>query len=307
MSNALKKDILVTEDVEAIAEPVGSLSFSLPNNSQKAETLKLIQEEERTNSELIEEINETISDIQEKISINAQDFKSSFLNLKIKDDEVSKPHESVTSKKSKIFNIENYYNVKNHFDLHQTGQSFEKDFNAGNKCFAFNTTASRKIQTECVVGIASYFNFQNDVPVTIITDDIGVIEIGRLVPNLKKSSIYLKGFKLPLEILSFSGLEVINIGSIREYISLNDGTFDEIIETIKNERDILLWDLAKLDTLSEDFALMTILKVVDNISLITVPKSCRFTEVKRLIQYYQKHFICIKGLIVGNNVTRAGL
>lgn len=197
-----------------------------------------------------------------------------------------------------------YYRAKDHVELFKTGSSYLKDFKDGEKNFSFVSTGLDQVREKTVFGIASFFNYHSDCKVAIVTDHFEKSFYQQFVGELEKEEKTIVNEDLPFYIYAGNGFDLIEYTVLRQVErKIKEADFETFIEKLVDQYDLILWDLPEIESMKANKELyFPMIRVIDNVSLIVSENKTKFVEMQKIIDYFRRYQIRVKGMLYHREV-----
>lgn len=282
-------------DPQRVLEAINNLKASISHVEQeilaetenKKETLKLITENE-IESEKVEAVVESHT---AEVADEEIHFESDFLTLKPK----AKNDKPLV--KAKRFSSKNYFNTRNHLDLFNIGSFYFQEFQKSKKSFGFYAGSSLQDSHETLLGLASYFNYHEDLKVTLVVDNFKKSVLSRY---LKESHTEIRSFaQQTYEVIIADGVEVFEYTTLRHFaLKLGRENLELFLDELINDSEISLWDIPDLDIIEQEreffFQLM---RKIDSTSIILSRGKSKAATLKKFLDYTKKYNLRIDGVL----------
>lgn len=196
-----------------------------------------------------------------------------------------------------------YYQARNHRDLFKVGNSYYEDVKAGHKSFCFTSVNAEEEQQKTVFGITAFFNYHSDLKVTIVTDSIEDTYYLKHMKGLERKTRSVLGGDFHYEYYAVDGIDIIELSEFRNIFNhLNHFTFNEFLDELLTTSGLVLWDLPEIGKLDKEKEMyFPITMVVEYVSLIVRSEENKIKDIDRMLDYYHKYNISVKGLIFSNS------
>jgi hypothetical protein len=277
----------------------------------------VIKLKNKDNSNLQKKTDQSFDDVSrndnsEHESGNVFDLKlkgknSQFVETK---NEISKSHDNAVYKKQTLVRKTKktkpndfYYQAKNHRDLFKVGNSYYEDVKKGVKSFCFTSINAHEEQQKTVFGISAFFNYHSELNVTIVTESIEDTYYLKHIKDLKKNVKTVLNGELQFEYYSVDGIDIIELKEFRSAFNLvKDHTFSEFLEELVDDSELVLWDLPQIELLDKEKEMFfPITMIVEYVSLIVKSENNKMKDVEKMLDYYNKYNVNVKGLIYSNS------
>lgn len=197
-----------------------------------------------------------------------------------------------------------YFKVKKHEDLHKLGQSYGVDFSNNEKSFSFYSLDPKRNCSETMVALASYFSYQNRITPLVVTCKNNLSEYASLLGGFETQKCTLRKSGLIVEIINFSGLNVIEIDSLKEQMGELEPRV--VVNDLLTAFGAIFWELPEISDFSErPERFFLAFQYSGNVSLQLNFKSSNVHKTRETIQFFRKYSIPIKGFVLdGQSVMR---
>jgi hypothetical protein len=192
-----------------------------------------------------------------------------------------------------------YYQATNHRDLFKVGNSYYEDVKNGVKSFCFTSVDAMEEQQKTVFGISAFFNYHSELNVTIVTETLEDTYYLKHIKDLKKNVKTVLDGELEFEYYSVDGIDIIELKEFRAAFNLiKDHTFAEFLEELLDFSDLILWDLPQVQLLDKEREMFfPITMIVESASIIVKSEENKMKDVEKMLEYYSKYNVNVKGLI----------
>jgi len=295
---------------------VNADSFKINSDQGKSENLDPKKIENKSKEKLLEEkINlnknndENVLQFGQEISREKNLEKSSGLlpeelevhksNFILKEKSQESKTKFIKKTYQKIRKSSLFFKVKNHQELVNMGGSYHGDFINGVKSFAISSSGLIDEQKRTLLGIASFFNYKENVRILIVTstinDRIYQRFIGKDIERIEKTI-----GELSYSVFTDKSFDIIEYAEFFKFQQHPEsGSYDDCIVTIIDDYDLVLWDVPPLSDMKKNLEVYFPLSSrFGNVSLIiklTESKADEFTTVK---DFFLKYGVPIKGIII---------
>ena len=193
-----------------------------------------------------------------------------------------------------------YYRAKNHFDLYKMGFSFQENFKEKIKSFAFNSLDLKEDQEKTIIGLVSYFAYHEDIKITVVTEDFENSFYSKFMTNVLNSAKSFPLENIPYKVFSEGKIDFIEFNELLKIEDkMKEHTIENVVGSLVEESDIIFWDLpstVEMDKKRELF--FPINRKIERVSFILEENKSKFKEIEKVIDYYKKYNIKIKGSIL---------
>lgn len=218
--------------------------------------------------------------------------------LKLKNSEIDEPLKLKKSLKNK--RNRQFYKVENHQELFKIGASFFTDFRSGIKSFAIGSTGYHTSQQKTIMGLASFFDHQEDLKIAIITEglDNGYFSQVVDVENFEKTDI---GLDMTFNIWSFYGhFDFISLEELllNEKASEDDEDQISLIDDFLESYDVIFWDVPEVHRIQNSLQIyFPMLERFECLSLIVAQSLSKKEEVDHIINFFRDYGVTLKGFL----------
>lgn len=193
-----------------------------------------------------------------------------------------------------------FYKVSNHHELFKIGNSFYNDFKNGVKSFAISSIGYQNSQQRSILGLASFFDHQEDLKIAIISDNLYLGAFKEMINAGKSNEIIFDGLDEPFEIHSFyEHFDFIDLNELTAFADSPDTSMDEILDQLMDMYDVVFWDvpeLFKIQSNKETF--FPIIMRFDSLSIIVAKSATNKNEVDDVKSFFLGYGINLKGLLL---------
>jgi hypothetical protein len=199
-----------------------------------------------------------------------------------------------------------FYRATNHLDLYNIGKSYLDDYKKGIKNFAFCTDEAKDAKEKTVLGLTSFFNYHQDLTITILTSHVGDTFYSQIVKDLKPQKKVIEGEEVSFIVYESSEFNLIEFDELK---NMNDKFrtyhLEDLIQEVVNRSDLVLWDLPTVEELSKDKKVFfPISRYMENISLVIKSGDTRYEKVNKMINHFNKYGIRIKGVLFDHLIKK---
>lgn len=280
----LKETIKKVEETLTIKKDIPTHSVS--------ETLKLVISSESKSN--VEESPEEVEVSEPRPPLNVK----SFFSLK------PKSHEEKIQVKTRRYNSEIYFNAKNHLDLFNVGSFYYQEYLAGKKNFALYAGNSKEDVHESLLGFASYFNYHEDLKVTLVTNNFQHSLLSKHLKNVHHEVRYFQSEEYFYEVIVSEGIEILEYSALRHICKkLGRELFDSFLDEILGQTDVSFWNIPSLELIDQEreffFPLM---RKMDSTSVVLTKGKSSASELKKVMNYAAKYSLKISGVLFNKGV-----
>lgn len=223
--------------------------------------------------------------------------------LKLKQDQVIEEKRPRRKKTSNRY----FYKVKNHHELFKIGKSFLDDYYKGVKCFAISSTGYQTSQQKSILGVASFFDHEEDVKIAIVSDNLVHGVFKEIIFAAQPGEISLVDNSVSCEAYHFyDHFDFINLDQLlqkgKQEQNENAATFDEIFDDIINRYDVIFWDVPELHKIQKESELyFPMIMRFDSLSIVVAPGTSDAKNIQVIRNFFQDYGINLKGLLFDYN------
>jgi hypothetical protein len=216
-----------------------------------------------------------------------------FANLHIEESEKS----SRRKKKRTRF----FYKVENHQELFKIGASYLKDFNSGIKSFAIGSTGYHTSQQKTIMGLASFFDHQEDLKIAIVTENLTTGYFAEIV-NLEDSHEVHLTDEIMFNVTTFHNhfdFILLEDFLLSEKHAEENEEEQDLIDDFLDSYDIIFWDVPEIHKIQNCPQIyFPILERFETLSLIVAQSLTRKEEVDHIISFFGDYGVTLKGLLM---------
>jgi|GEM_PF-563777 len=193
-----------------------------------------------------------------------------------------------------------FYKVANHHELFRIGTSYFQDFKKGVKSFAISSTGYQASQQRTILGLASFFDHQEELRIAIISDNLFLGSFKDLVQASKTTELHIDASKSPLEVHSFyQHFEFIDLNLIVEQGTDPEVNYDEFLDAFIDSFDVIFWDVPELFKIqNEKEIFFPIVMRYESLSIIVAKKNTGQEELEKVRSFFMGYGINLKGLLL---------
>lgn len=192
-----------------------------------------------------------------------------------------------------------FYKVKDHQELYKVGTSYYDDFKNGLKSFAFSSPDLGRSQDKAVLALASFFEHNEDVKIGIVSVDIENDFLEATIKESDKKTASIGNVVVDyfdhhdkIHLIDFSCIKK-NVGPVA---GINE--VEQVISFIVDNYDLIFWSLPSLNTMEQERPFyFPLTRFFDNVSLVIQKGKTKTKELEKLISFYQKYGIKLKGVL----------
>ena len=170
------------------------------------------------------------------------------------------------------------------------------------KNFAFSSHGLVEAQQKTILGIASFFNYHEDVRTLIVSSDLrkglfsNLINQEKIIPVLisqeEEHPMYCYGHNDHFDFLDFNELIKIN-KKLR-----NEILYEELIRKILEQYDMVLWDTPNIERINQENEIFFPVSMkFESITLIVKESESQFNQILEIKSFFQKYGLKIKGVL----------
>lgn len=216
-------------------------------------------------------------------------------------------YESKADQKSRKTSASNFfYNFENHAELHKLGQSFEQDFQSGQKVFSMSSPYKEENDVLSNLALASYFGAFCDVKATIIMTKDDMSKVHSMIYDFDQKKYKFKSVNATVVVYKSSFVNIIVLEDLiylAQSSKKNSIDFDDLLKEIKKETKLLLMNVEINQSESaHKHILFSMLKCVSSMSLLVTFGVDRFDELDDVIDLLKNYNVEIKGVIVRQGI-----
>ncbi len=203
-------------------------------------------------------------------------------------------------KSSKKRRARHFYKVENHQELFKIGASFLSDYQSGIKSFAISSTGYHTSQQKTIMGLASFFDHQQDLKIAIVTEGL---ENGYFsdVINFDYAHEVDIGNEMTFNVLTFH--DHFDFLSLEELL-LNEKTAEEDEDLIENidifldSYDLIFWDVPEIHRIQTSLTIyFPMLERFECLSLIVAQSRTKKEEIDHIVNFFRDYGVTLKGFL----------
>ena len=257
------------------------------------ETLKIVKDPEKGETE-VDELRNEEEPLASPLSLKTKPFFT--LKTKYQEEKIQVKH--------RRFNSETYFNAKNHLDLFNVGSFYYQEYLTGKKNFALYAENSNEDVHESLLGFASYFNYHEDLKVTLVTNNFQHSILSKHLKNVHHEVRYFKSEEYFYEVIVSEGIEILEYSALRHICKkLGRELFDGFLDEILGQTDVSFWNVPSLELVDREreffFPLM---RKMDSTSVVLTKGKSSATELKKIINYAAKYSLKISGVLFDKGI-----
>lgn len=231
------------------------------------------------------------------------------LSLKIEDESSEKVNStfnyekhSFTRKKEKTL-VKYYYKVVDHMELYKVGSSYLRDYHSGIRSFALSSYNLAHDCQKAIMGLASFFGYQDDLNMCIITTSVIESFYAELLKDFSHHSENVPDEEFEFEFYNSNGVDFIDFEELgRVEGELEHITLEEFICYLMSKYDLVLWDLPSPVVLDERREVyFPIVRSIESLTLVAGTLVTKRTQMEELTTYFRKYEVPIKGVLFSND------
>ncbi len=193
-----------------------------------------------------------------------------------------------------------FFKVKNHNEFYQVGKSFQEDYQKGQKFFLFANLGARADQQRTILGIASFFQYFEQMKVLIISSQLNSSFFHNILKDapMEKLCISTKHTNTA-QFIFHNEMTFLDAHSLKEQKATNTLNYEGVFDYLHHLFDCILYDLPDVSKDKDhlDFY-FPIYKRADSVSLIFLKNSSSFTGVESMMKQFQSYGVRIKGALL---------
>ena len=193
-----------------------------------------------------------------------------------------------------------FYKVSNHHELYRVGASFLQDFKKGVKSFAISSVGYQTSQQRTILGLASFFDHQEDLKICIISDNLYLGAFKEIVQASLPRELNLTESKSPVLVYGFYGhFDFIDMNSLVELGCGPNVNFNEFLDELVEKFDVVFWDVPELHRIqSEREQFFPIVMRFESLSIIVAKGHTGREELEEIRSFFMGYGINLKGLLL---------
>lgn len=205
---------------------------------------------------------------------------------------------SFTRKKEKKL-VKYYYKVVDHMELYKVGSSYLRDYHSGVRSFALSSYNLTYDCQKAIMGLASFFGYQDDLNMCIITTDVINSFYAELLNDFSAHSEHVPDEEFDFEFCSSNGVDFIDFEELgRIEAELEHITLEEFISYLMSKYDLVLWDLPSPQVLDERREVFfPIVRSIESLTLVAGTLVTKRSQMEHLTTYFRKYEVPIKGVL----------
>ena len=200
--------------------------------------------------------------------------------------------------------VKYFYKISNHHELYKTGNSFYNDYRKGLKSFAISSTGDKEAQQRVILGLASYFNHEENLTIAIISDSLEKNCFKELYEQSEFFEAQIEGCGKKLILSRYENIfDFYNLSNILKFAGRDKVTleYEKIISAVIDNYDVLFWDTSSLDAMrSATNVYQALISRFDSLSIVVNASESRACEVDKIRTFFLDYGINLKGLIMDN-------
>lgn len=203
----------------------------------------------------------------------------------------------VPEKKKKRYSSEHYFAAKNHLDLFNVGNFYFHEYQKGKKNFALYADKEEVNSHETLLGLASYFNYHENVKATIVIDNFATSTISKYLKNIQRESRTYDSIEI--DVLTSDGIDVIEFSSLHHLCKkLGRDGFEHLIESIFSTSEISFWDFPNLRNIDEDKEFyFPLIQKINSFSVLLARGKSKSSALRSFLNYAKKYSMKIDGVL----------
>ena len=192
-----------------------------------------------------------------------------------------------------------FYRATNHLELYNIGKSYLEDYKKGIKNFAFCTDEAKDAKEKTVLGLTSFFNYHEDITVTILTSNVADSYYSQIVHDLKPQKKIIEGEEVAFMVYESSEFNLIEFDELKLMgDKFRTYHLEDLIQEVVNRSDLIFWDLPTVEQLSKDKKVyFPISRYMENVSLIIKSGDSRYEKLHKMIDHFKKYGVRVKGVL----------
>ena len=219
--------------------------------------------------------------------------KNSFDNQKASEEVENRDYHKV---------VKYFYKISNHHDLYKTGSSFYNDYRKGLKSFAISSTGDKEAQQRVILGLASYFNHEENLTIAIISDSLEKNCFKELYEQSEFFEAQIEGCSKKLILSRYENIfDFYNLSNILKFAGRDKVTleYERIISAVIENYDVLFWDVSSLDSMKDATNVyQALISRFDSLSIVVNASESKACEVDKIRTFFLDYGINLKGLIM---------
>ena len=208
--------------------------------------------------------------------------------------------ESLSLKKNSRRRGRHFYKVENHQELFKIGDSFLSDFKSGIKSFAISSTGYHTSQQKTIMGLASFFDHQEDLKIAIVTEVLEGGYFSQLMNIDEKHNVEI-GKELSFNVHSFHGhFDFLSLEELllNEKAAEDDQDMLESIDDFLESYDLIFWDVPEIHRIQNSLQIyFPMLERFECLSLIVAQSLTKKEEVDHIISFFKDYGVTLKGFL----------
>lgn len=196
------------------------------------------------------------------------------------------------------YSSDHYFSVKNHLDLFNVGNFYFQEFQKGKKSFALYADKEELGSCETLIGLASYFNYHENLKVTIIVESFATSNLSKQLKATQRE-VRACDDHVSYDVIVADGVEVIEFSQLHHLcLRLGRDGFEHLIENIFAEAEISFWDFPKLSIIDSDKEFyFPLIQKIDSFSVLLARGKSKSSNLKSFLSYAKKYSMKIDGVL----------
>jgi len=198
-----------------------------------------------------------------------------------------------------------FYKVSNHHELYRVGASFLADYKKGVKSFAISSVGYQTSQQRTILGLASFFDHQQELKICILSDNLYLGAFKEIVQASLPREMQLKESKTPMLVYGFYGhFDFIDINALVETGCSAGVNFREFLDELLDQFDVIFWDVPELHRIqSEREQFFPLVMRFESLSIIVAKGQTERGELEEVRSFFMGYGINLKGLLLDTQKT----
>jgi len=203
--------------------------------------------------------------------------------------------------KRKKFKNQNYFNVKNHIDLFETGKYFTHLIEEeGKKSFAFYGNPGLTSVHHTVLGLSSFFNFHKNFKVVLFIEKFEGSELQKfLKPTHSEMELIDAESEESVEYFSCDGVDIVEYCKLRHLAhKIGAEAFSDYLNSWIKRESLVLWTLPQSADLDRDRTFyLPIINAIDSVSLVVDSGKSNRKDLVNMYEFMSKYQIHVEGAV----------
>ncbi len=201
-----------------------------------------------------------------------------------------------------------FYKVTNHHELFKIGTSFYQDFKKGVKSFAISSTGYQQSQQRSILGLASFFDHEEDFKICIISDNLYHGAFKEIISATTSESIDLPSRPTPLDCKRFyNHFDFIDMNLLTEMTHHPEVDYFAALDELVDEYDLVFWDVPELHRIQpEKESYFPIIMKFDSLSIIVAQCATSTSDIEEVRSFFLGYGINLKGFLLDPQRSEKG-